>query len=250
MIGSLGVTDIKTRGTGVTVRFVLPEILSEVAVMVVEPAETAVTKPVVLTVATDGFNELQVTCVVISKLVVSEYVPVAVNCGVVPTSMLGFAGVTARDNRVAEFTVRVVLPEILPEVAVMVVVPIETAMAWPLLSIVATDVSDELQVTCVVWVVPSEYVPVAVNRWGTPAGMLGLGGVTARDNRVAEFTVRVVLPEILPEVAVMVVVPIETAMAWPLLSIVATDVSDELQVTCVAMSLLVPLEYVPVAVNC
>jgi hypothetical protein len=119
-----------------------------------------------------------------------------------------------------------------------------------LLSIVATDVSDELQVTCVVWVVPSEYVPVAVNRWGTPAGMLGLGGVTARDNRVAEFTVRVVLPEILPEVAVMVVVPIETAMAWPLLSIVATDVSDELQVTCVAMSLLVPLEYVPVAVNC
>jgi hypothetical protein len=80
--------------------------------------------------------------------------------------------------------------------------------------------------------------------------MLGLGGVTARDNRVAEFTVRVVLPEIPPEVAVMVVVPTETPMATPVLSIVATDVSDQPQVTCVVISWLVPLEYVPVAVNC
>jgi hypothetical protein len=80
--------------------------------------------------------------------------------------------------------------------------------------------------------------------------MLGLGGVTARDNRVAEFTVRVVLPEIPPEVAVMVVVPTETPMARPVLSIVATDVSDQPQVTCVVISWLVPLEYVPVAVNC
>jgi hypothetical protein len=250
MIGSLGVTDIKTRGTEVTVRFVLAEILPEVAITVVEPAETAVTKPVALTVATDVSDKLQVTCVVISWLVVSEYVPVAVNCWVVPTSMIRSAGVTAMEDRVAEFTVRVVLAEILPEVAVMVVVPIETAMARPVLSTVATDGFDELQVTCVVWVVPSEYVPVAVNRWGTPAGMLGLGGVTARDNRIAEFTVRVVLAEILPEVAVMVVVPTETAMARPVLSTVATDQFDELQVTCVAMSLLVPLEYVPVAVNC
>jgi hypothetical protein len=250
MIGSLGVTDIKTRGTEVTVRFVFPEILPEVAITVVEPAEAAVTKPVALTVATDVSDELQVTCVVISWLVVSEYVPVAVNCWGVPTSMIGLAGVTAMEDRVAEFTVRVVLAEILPEVAVMVVVPIETAMARPVLSTVATDGFDELQVTCVVWLVPSEYVPVAVNRWGTPAGMLGLGGVTARDNRVAEFTVRVVLAEILPEVAVMVVVPTETAMARPVLSTVATDGFDELQVTCVVMSLLVPLEYVPVAVNC
>jgi hypothetical protein len=150
MIGSLGVTDIKTRGTGITVRFVLPEILPVVAVMVVEPAETAVARPVVLTVATDGFNVLQLTCVVISKLVVSEYVPVAVNCWVVPTSMLGLAGVTAMEDRVAEFTVRVVLPETLPVVAVMVVVPTETPMARPVLSIVATDGFDELQVTCVV----------------------------------------------------------------------------------------------------
>jgi len=38
------------------------------------------------------------------------------------------------------------------------------------------------------------------------------------------------------ELAVMVVVPSATAVARPLLSIVATDVSDELQVTCVVIS--------------
>jgi hypothetical protein len=94
--------------------------------------------------------------------------------------MLGLSGVTAREDRVAEFTVRVVFSGMLPEVAVMIVVPIETAMARPVASIVATFGSDELQVTCVVWVVPSEYLPVAVNRSMAPTGMLGLAGVIAR----------------------------------------------------------------------
>ena len=74
----------------------------------------------------------------------------------------------------AGVTVRVVFPEILPEVAVMVAVPAATAVARPLLFTVATDVLDELQVTCVVisWVVPSEYVPEAANCLVFPAGML------------------------------------------------------------------------------
>jgi hypothetical protein len=72
-----------------------------------------------------------------------------------------------------------------------------------------------------------------------------LAGVTVKEVRVAEVTVRVVLAEVLlveklfgaVEVAVMVAVPTETAMARPVvLSIVATDVSDELQVTCVVIS--------------
>jgi hypothetical protein len=46
-----------------------------------------------------------------------------------------------------------------------------------------------------------------------------------------------VLPEILPDVAMMAVVPAATAVARPLLVLtVATDVFDELQVTCVVMS--------------
>ena len=117
-----------------------------------------------------------------------------------PTGMLGLAGVTDMEDRVAEVTVRVVLPEIVPEVAVMVAVPAATAVARPLLLTVATDVLDELQVTCVVIsrLVPSEYVPEAVNCWVTPTGMLGLAGVTDMEDRVAEVTVRVVLPEITP----------------------------------------------------
>ena len=72
-----------------------------------------------------------------------------------------------------------------------------------------------------------------------------MAGVTVKEVRVAEVTVRVVLAEVLlveklfgaVEVAVMVAVPTETAMARPVvLSIVATDVSDELQVTCVVIS--------------
>ena len=73
--------------------------------------------------------------------------------------------------------------------------------------------------------------------------MFGSGGVTAMEERVAEFTVRVVLPEIFPEVAVMVVpVPTATAVARPLLFTVAMGVFDELQTTCAVISRLVPSE--------
>ena len=165
---------MEDRAAEVTVRAALPETIHEVAVMIGAPAATAVARPLLLTVATKVFDELQVTCVVILKLVPSEYAPVAVNCWVTPAGMLGLAGVTDMEDKVAEVTVRVVLPEILPEMAVMVAVPAEKAVARPLLLTVTTNVFDELQVTCVVIsrLVPSENVPVAANCWTTPAGML------------------------------------------------------------------------------
>ena len=65
--------------------------------------------------------------------------------------MLEFAGATAIDARTAEVTVRVVLPEMLPDVAVIVVEPaaIEVARPWEsaALLIVATLVDDEVHVT-------------------------------------------------------------------------------------------------------
>jgi hypothetical protein len=78
-------------------------------------------------------------------------------------------------------TVRVVFPEKFPKVAVTVVVPIATAVARPLVFTVATDVSDEVQVTCVVTscCVPSAYMLVAVSCWVVPRGTLGLAGVIA-----------------------------------------------------------------------
>ena len=93
-------------------------------------------------------------------------------------------------------------------------------------------VSDELQAACVLItsLVPSEYVPVAVNSLLLPAGMLGSVGVTEMEDS-KDVTVRVCLPETAPEVAVMIAVPAATAVAKPSLLTVATDGSDELQVT-------------------
>jgi hypothetical protein len=94
---------------------------------------------------------------------------VAVNCRVVPSAILGLVGVTTMDTRVAGVTVRVVDPEILPELAVIAVEPAASALANPLepaaLLMVPTAVVAELQVTVVVrsCVVLSENVPVAVN---------------------------------------------------------------------------------------
>ena len=202
--------------------------------MVAVPAATPVAKPLLLIVAADVGSEVQVTCVVISRVVKSEYVPVAVNCWVAPAAMLAVAGVTAiEDSVTAAVTVRVAVAVLLPvatvEVAVMVAVPAATPVAKPLLIIVAADVGSEVQVTCVVifWVVESEYVPVAVNCWVVPAAMLGVGGVTAMEDRVAAVTVRVAVAVLLPvarvEVAVMVtaLVVVLTPVARPLVLIVA-----------------------------
>jgi hypothetical protein len=163
--------------------------------------------------------------------------------------MLGFVGVTAMDASVAGVTVRVVDPVVLPDVAVIVVEPAATEVADPLepaaLLMVATAAADELQVTAVVrfWVVLSEYVPVAMNCWFVPFAMLGLVGVTAMDTSVAGVTVRVVDPDVLPDVAVIVVEPAATEVADPLeptaLLMVATPVLDELQVAVVVRSCVV-----------
>jgi len=66
------VIEMEARVAEVTVRVVLPEIIPEVALMVGAPVLTAVARPLPLTVAITGFDELQVTCVVISRLVPSE----------------------------------------------------------------------------------------------------------------------------------------------------------------------------------
>ena len=54
----------------------------------------------------------------------SVNVPVAVNCCVKPLAIDGFAGVTAIETRAAGLTVSETQPEMEPEVAVMVKVPV------------------------------------------------------------------------------------------------------------------------------
>jgi hypothetical protein len=243
LVAVAGVTAMEDR-VG-TVRVAVPDLPLKVAVMVAEPAATPVARPLVLTVAVDVLDEVQVTFVVIFWVEESEYVPVAVNCWVSPAGTLAVAGVTPMEDRVAAVTVRVAVPDLPLKVAVMVAEPAATPVARPLVLTVAVDVLDEVQVTCVVifWVEESEYVPVAVSCRVSPAGRPAVTGVTAiEDNVTAAGTVRVAPPHLPPKVAVMVAEPAATAVARPLLLTVATDALDELQVTCVVISLLVPSE--------
>jgi hypothetical protein len=150
----------------VMVRDVVPEMLPDVAVIVAEPAATAEASPLdpaaLLIVAILVLEELQFTAPVKSCAVLSEYVPVAVNCWVVLLAILGLVGVIARETSVAGVMVRLVDPEMLPHAAVIVAEPAATAVASPFdpaaLLIVAILVLEELQVTALVIsrVVPSE----------------------------------------------------------------------------------------------
>jgi hypothetical protein len=74
-------------------------------------------------------------------------VPTALYCSVVPSAAEAFAGVTAIESSAAGLTDRVEELVTLPEVALIVVVPVATLVAKPAPLIVATLVADELQIT-------------------------------------------------------------------------------------------------------
>lgn len=78
----------------------------------------------------------------------------AINACVVPLAIVGLTGEMPSETNVAFVTVRVVVPEMLPSVAVIVAVPTFPAVAFPCvpaaLLTTATFVSDDVQATCVV----------------------------------------------------------------------------------------------------
>jgi len=84
MLGFAGVIAMDTSVADVAVSVVDPEILPDAAVIVVEPAATEVASPLepaaLLMAATDSSEELQVTVVVRSCVVLSENIPMTVNC--------------------------------------------------------------------------------------------------------------------------------------------------------------------------
>ena len=72
----------------------------------------------------------------------------AINCWVVPPVMLGAAGVTVMEVNVAVVTVKSVLPETIPKVAVIIAErPAAIPDARPPASIVAATVSSDTQAT-------------------------------------------------------------------------------------------------------
>ncbi len=119
------------------------------AVMIERPAATHVAKPLPSIVATDRLDEFQATWALISRFVPSENIPIAVNSWVIPagvSGMLGLAGLTDMEVRVARVTLIVVVPEISPKMAVTMAVPGVIPLAKPVLSTVATELLDEVQV--------------------------------------------------------------------------------------------------------
>jgi hypothetical protein len=121
---------------------------------------------------------------------------------------------------------------------------------------IATVADDELHVTTVVksGVLPSVYVPVAVNCSAVPSAIVGLCGLIAIDTSAAGFTANVTVPVIVPELIPIVVVPVPSVLASPavptVLLIVATLAAVELQCPLCVRSWVVPSVNVPVAVNC
>ena len=257
MVGLVGFTKMDTSTTGVTVSVAELVTPSDVAVSVVVPVETEVASPLdpaaLLMVATVVDDELQIADTVTFCVVLSEKVPVAVNCSIVPKAMLGLIGVTAIDTSVADVTVNWVVLDmfVAGSVAVSVVEPVATDVANPLDSVallmVQTVVDDELQIADVVkfCVVLSEKNPMAVNCCVVSGAIRGLVGVTEMNMSTAGVTFSVVEPDTLPDVAVIVAGPVATDVAVPLdpaaLLMVATFVDDELQIAdvvkfCVVLS--------------
>jgi hypothetical protein len=188
-------------------------------------------------VATAGLEELQSTDAVMSCVLVSLNVPVAMNCFVVPMAMPELLGVTAMETRVAVVTVSEAVPLTDPEAAVMVTVPDPVLVARPAALMDATLRFDDDHVTegncCVL---PSLKLPVAINSWFVPRAMEGFAGVTEIETRLAGTTVSVAVSLKAPAVAVMLTVPCPAVVASPLLSMLTIPLSEEVQVTPVARS--------------
>jgi len=131
-------------------------------------------------VATLSLDELQVTASVMSTVVPSSKVPMAVNCLVWPELIEALVGLIAIDRKLARVTVTLVEPLMVADVAVILTVPAATAVTRPAPETVATVLSSEDQVTDPVMflVLPSSYVPVAVICLVLPTETDGVAGVT------------------------------------------------------------------------
>lgn len=215
-----------------------------VAVTVVVPTAVPMTIPVLLpTVAVNGSADVQVTCAVMSAVVLSEYVPVADRFAFVPLGSV--APVTAILLRMASVTVILASGEVMPlKDADTVVEPTATPVTVPVcMPTVAVAGNAEVQVTCVLMSVllPSEKVPMAERFVLVPFASETDDGVMAILFRVAAVTEILTDGEVIPfKVAVIVVVPTANPETTPLLFTVAVAGATETQVTCEVRSAVEP----------
>ncbi len=146
MFGAGGASVIDAAGTGVTVTDAVPATLSLVAVIVAVPAATAVTTPVVDTVATaDAFDD-HATTRPVSTLPLASFVT-AVNVAVPPALTLVVGGETVTLATGTAVTVTVTVAVLPSQVPVMTEVPGERPVTTPAADTLATAGVPELHVT-------------------------------------------------------------------------------------------------------
>jgi hypothetical protein len=122
----------------------------------------------------------------------------------------------------------------------MVVAPVARLVARPealILAVAGTEllhVAEEVR-SCVL---PSLYIPVAVNCWLTPMKMDGIAGVTTIELKVTDedVTVSVAEPLTAPWDALMVVEPADRPVARPALLMLATEVLRDCHVAVAVKS--------------
>jgi hypothetical protein len=173
MLGFAGAIVSELKVAFFTVSSVAPNLLpvanDDVAVISVWPAVKPIATPLAGSMlATAVVPDRQVTELVRSAEVPSEKTPVARNCWGTPAGMLGFAGDTITEFKVALLTVSTAVVDLLPvstvEVAVITVWPAAVPVARPRALMVATAVVPDCQATEAVISadVPSENTPSAL----------------------------------------------------------------------------------------
>jgi hypothetical protein len=236
-----GETVTSATGAGVTVIEDVPVFVSLVAVIVVVPAPTAVTRPFPSTVAAASLLEIHVTRRPLSTLSAASRKP-AVSCwvGATPTTRLAVAGVTVT---VATGTALTVITAVGAELtdslfAVIVAVPAPSAVTVvvPLVELAgltantAVLLDTQLTVRPVrVLFAPSLRVAVSCRASPTTIGVGSVESVTAATG--ASVTMTEDVPVLVSLVAVIVEAPAPTAVTRPLSSTVAAAVLLELQAT-------------------
>src|SRR5436309_280396 len=233
----------------VTVMAAVPLFPSLVALIVMEPGATPLTRPLVLTVATAVLALDHVTVRPERGAPLASF-GVAVSCTVWPACTDAEGGVT---STVATGTFVTLIDEVpfLPSlVAVIVAEPGVTPDTSPLLLTVAAAVLelDHVTVRPESGVPPASLgVPVSCTVW--PACTDAEGGVTSTDATGTGVTVIAEVPLFPSLVAVIVAVPGVTPDTSPLLLTVATDVLELDHVTVRPESRVPPASF-GVAVSC
>jgi hypothetical protein len=197
---------------------------SDVTVMVAVPSAWAVTKPLVVTVATLLAFVAQVTTRPVNALPFASR-GVAVSCTVCPTVRLALDGTTVTDATGVRATVIDAVAVRPSQSAVTVAVPIATLLTNPVPLTVATAPALVDQVT----VRPASTFPlasrhVAVNWAVCPMSKVIALGVTCTDATGISCVVIAALPVWPSLVAVIVAAPTARAVTRPLLFTVATVV--------------------------